>query len=1057
MKNNIAKILGVVLTVVTLASVLVVAGPTSAAPAAQAWSKYSIPSTTGMVLNTTIDVGGPIAQAFDSSALYAYVHTTTPAFMLIKSTDNGRTWKNVVASGAPTAAVLEIVCSPTEANVVFYITAATLFMSTDSGVNFTAIVNAPTGDAFTALDAAKWSGRYIAVVGTNMAAVGDAGVFYWDQSLPFNNLTPVGTTAFSSGIATGAVLSVKMAPTFATDRVVVAVGANTTTNATIIRMDVNGGAWGATVADVAAIGTVADATAADIAFPSDFNYATSPIYFVCVADATVADGGVYRVIGNVATRVESTVTDSNMSYSGSFASGTGTLLVGTTAGTAVVNATSGNGTYTAVSLRSSAAVTAWVLLDRAYATSKLAWILNVGALNGALNVTTDAATYNQWSLINETIAAAAGIVDLAVAPNGDVFMLTVNTAGTDTSLWRQLNSASTPWERVLWSLTAPAAYANHITLAADYATGKDLAIWFTTQAAAGVKVSTNNANKFTAMTTAPGSIVGGINPVYSLYLINATTAVVGDNDGTIVTNQTSTGVTSAYWWNEVLQTPFGAGYTVNQIVNAGGSNLLAVAVSAAGTTVKVAKSADNGLTWTVLTATITVTAGPAFIAPADDYATTGALYVAGTPGVWMYPSATSTFVRVDNGTASVASGVTADAVPVAAGLVAVSAANTSAEGTGVIYATDGTATANNVARIRGHQTVSEKLVPAIIAADTFRGIWAGPVAAGSIQLWTLDDTATAIWNYVDTLAVQGTGVTVSNVSTNSGGLFGIIGASTSATVTWTALTNATGYVVFVNSVPQTKLYTAANDLLGATIAGVPAPVVVATAGTTALVSNMAPGVTYNVSIWANAPVSSFMFGATIAAPLPPPTAAVPLVPTLGAEDVDLQPGFAWAAVNGATSYSLQLTLASDTAYASPVINVTNIPAVIGQPTVTYNWNGAALTNNTSYIWRVAANLTGGGNSAWVLGNFRTEKVVTPPVTVTTQPQPTIIFPTAQPPVTVTINPAPPAPILTVTQPIITLTTPPAGPTPSYIWIIVGVGAVLTIAVIILIIRTRRVV
>jgi len=1074
MKNNIAKILSVVLTVVTLASVFVIAVPTSAAPAApaaQAWSKYAIPSTTGMVLNTTITAGGPIAQASDASALYAYV-LDGGVNKIIKSVDNGRTWKNVVVSGAPTAAVKGIVCSSTEANVVFYITAASLFMSTDSGLNFTQIVNAPTGDAFTSFDAAKWSGRYLAVVGTNMAAVGDAGVYYWDQSLPFNNLTPVGTTAFSSTFATGTVLNVRMAPTFATDRVVVAVGANTATNATLVRMDVSGGAWGATVPDVAGIGTVADATVADIAFPSDFNYATSPIYFVSIADATAADGGIYRVIGNVATRVDTTVNVTNMSYNGSFASATGAVLAGTSVGTALKSTNSGN-TFSAVTLRSFVATPAWVLLDKNYATSKLAWILNVSGTNGALNVTTDASTFNQWSLINETIAAAAGIADLAVAANGDVFMITTNTAATDTSLWRQLNSASTPWERVLWNVAAPAAYANHITLAADYATGKDLAIWFTAQAAAGVKVSTNNANSFTAMTTAPGTIVGGINPVRSLYLLNATTAVVGDDAGTIVTNQTSTGVTSAYWWTETANAPFGAGYVVSGIVSAGGTNLLAVAYN--GTAVKVAKSADNGVTWAVLAATagnansiLTVTSGPAFVQPADDYATTGDLYVAASAGVWRYPStavaAVNGWLRVDAGTASVASGVLPATNPVgtASGLVAVSAANTSIEGTGVLYAVDSGVAAPDVARIRGHQTVAELLqpIPAAIATDTFSGLWAGPVAAGSIQLWTLDTTVTGIYNYVDTLAVQGTGVTVTNLNTVSASLFGIVGASTSANISWTALANATGYRVVVNSVPQTNLYTAVDDLLGGTLAGVPNPVVaIITGATSALINNMAPGVTYNVSIWANAPVSSFMFGTTIAAPLPPPAPATPLVPTLGATNIAVQPTFAWAAVAGATSYSIQLTAATDTAYASPVINVATVPAVIGQPTVTYSWTGAALSFNTSYIWRVAANLTGGGSSAWVTGNFTTEKAVVPPVTVaiTTQPQATIIFPTAQPPVTVTINPAPPAPILTVTQPVITLTTPPAGPTPSYIWIIVGVGAVLTIAVIILIIRTRRVV
>ena len=184
-----------------------------------------------------------------------------------------------------------------------------------------------------------------------------AGVYYWDESLPFNNLTPVGTTTFGAL----KVLAVAMAPTFATDRAVIAtgttavvtyatgtvttvVGSKTVTSAgatftanmvgtvlltagansyavtavdttlntltiataptvaeagvayslstgTYTRVDVNGGAWGAIVPDFS-IGAVAgaQATAADIAFPSDFNATTSPIYFIVIADADAADG-----------------------------------------------------------------------------------------------------------------------------------------------------------------------------------------------------------------------------------------------------------------------------------------------------------------------------------------------------------------------------------------------------------------------------------------------------------------------------------------------------------------------------------------------------------------------------------------------------------------------------------------------------------------------------------------------------------------------------------------------------------------------------------------------
>jgi trimeric autotransporter adhesin len=1063
MKNNIAKVLGVVLTAATLVSMFVFAAPTAAATIPQAYNSYAIPSTTGMVLNATITAGGPIAQAMDSSALYVYV-MDNGVNKILKSVDNGRTWKNVVVSGAPAVPVVEIVCSPVEANVVFYITATTLYMSTDAGLNFTAILNAPGTDVFTSFDVSKWGtpSRYIAVVGTNDSVASDAGVYYWDQSLPFNNLTPVGTTTFTGWTGNfSPVLSVKMAPTFATDRAVVAVGYDATTFTKVIRMDVNGGAWGAVVPDVTITG--AAPTAGDIAFPSDFNYQLQPIYFVAIADTT--NGGVFRVIGATATPILAQATAFNMSYVGSFASSTGSLLVGLTNGNAYLSSNSGNSFGSALSLRSYAtpAQPAWVLLDHSFATSKMAWILNVGNPGGALNVATDGATFNQWSLINETIAngtagtdGISGIIDFAAGSNGDLYMITTNSAGTDTSIWRNLVSAGTPWERVFNALAAPASTANHLTLAADYATGKDLAYWYTNQTAA-IQVSVNNANSFKAMTTAPQVISPATAiSVSSLYMPNATTAIVGDNTGTIVTNQTSAG-TSAYWWTGTNLAPFGTGYTVSSIVGAGGTNLLAAAYN--GTTVEVATSKDNGLSWTLLTKTIT-SAGAAFIAPADDYATTGALYVAAA-GIWMYPSATGGFARVDSTavTAVPSIGITADAVTTATGIVTAPATNTSTEGTGMIYATD-SGVAANIARIRGHSTTAEKLNTTL--TDTFSGIWLGSAVSGNVNVWTKDTSKTGLYFYNDTLGVQGTGVTVSNLLTSQSGLFGIVPAASSATISWTALANATNYAVFVNQTQQTNLYAATEGTgvgLTSFVPGSPVAVTYATGTTTALVAGMIPGVPYFVSIWAIAPVSSFMFGTTIQAPLPPVGPVVNLVPAVGAQGVSVNPSFGWTGVTGATSYTLQCTLATDSAYATPVINVSNVPASANDQNVTYNWTGTALANNTAYIWRVKANITGGGSSGWVNGNFTTEKVVVPPVTVTNNPPQTIIFPTITPSITLTL-PAPVTVAPTYTLPVnVTVTQQPevTPPTPAYIWVIVGVGAILTIAVIVLIIRTRRVV
>ncbi|MEN8615486.1 hypothetical protein ABFB09_09505, partial [Dehalogenimonas sp. THU2] len=135
-------------------------------------------------------------------------------------------------------------------------------------------------------------------------------------------------------------------------------------------------------------------------------------------------------------------------------------------------------------------------------------------------------------------------------------------------------------------------------------------------------------------------------------------------------------------------------------------------------------------------------------------------------------------------------------------------------------------------------------------------------------------------------------------------------------------------------------------------------------------------------------------------------------------NVPVKPTFDWADVPGAVSYEVWVDTKAD--FSTAVKATTPISA--------YAWTGANLANNTSYYWQVRA-VTGSGTSGWVTSVFTTE-LAAPPVVTVTQPAPT--------------------------QTNITLTVP-ATETPSYIWIIIGVGGLLTILVIVLIVRTRRVV
>jgi len=178
----------------------------------------------------------------------------------------------------------------------------------------------------------------------------------------------------------------------------------------------------------------------------------------------------------------------------------------------------------------------------------------------------------------------------------------------------------------------------------------------------------------------------------------------------------------------------------------------------------------------------------------------------------------------------------------------------------------------------------------------------------------------------------------------------------------------------------------------------------------------------------------------------PATAVVLATPTLlapatGADDVALTPTLAWSAVSSADGYYLEL--ADNANFVLPMVK---LDGDLGRLVVTaYNYI-TALPYSTPYYWRVKAvsGTVAAGTlleSSWATSVFLTmaEPVEpTPPVVIEEAPDPVI----------------PPTPII---EPIVEVITPAAEMiTPSWIYIIIGVGGVLVIAMIVLIVRTRRV-
>jgi hypothetical protein len=191
-----------------------------------------------------------------------------------------------------------------------------------------------------------------------------------------------------------------------------------------------------------------------------------------------------------------------------------------------------------------------------------------------------------------------------------------------------------------------------------------------------------------------------------------------------------------------------------------------------------------------------------------------------------------------------------------------------------------------------------------------------------------------------------------------------------------------------------------------------------------------------------------------------------LVPENGMQDAPLLPSFVWTEVSNAVEYEFQLS--TDPAFGSLIVDTTTENTAYTCQT--------ELAYDTNHYWRVRAVSATGTKSTWCFSNFHTRVEAIPPVTVEPPPTPTINLPAPQvtvipPDVNVTLPPpqvtvVPPdvtvdvPPVVTVTQqpqPTLVLPEPEPEGTPVYIWVIVAIGAILTIAVIVLIIRTRRVV
>jgi len=186
------------------------------------------------------------------------------------------------------------------------------------------------------------------------------------------------------------------------------------------------------------------------------------------------------------------------------------------------------------------------------------------------------------------------------------------------------------------------------------------------------------------------------------------------------------------------------------------------------------------------------------------------------------------------------------------------------------------------------------------------------------------------------------------------------------------------------------------------------------------------------------------------------TAPVIVSPESGSDGVTLKPTLAWEPVDDAVGYDFQL--ADNPVFVLPLVSLTGD---MGRLTVPFYARVTEFDYSTYYYWRVKA-VGADGESAWSPAVFMTMAEVIPepePEVVWTCPQCGLTFDTreALDAHFGTAHPVEEPPEIIIESPDIVVPLPAETPiTPGWIYAIIGVGAVLVIAVIVLIVRTRRV-
>jgi len=1026
--KKISKIFGIAVTIALLASMIVATVPASALTL-RWFPESDVPKTDDYKLGTAgIDI---VDLAANGDVIYAATANLTGG--LYKSTDGGDSWSSLASTTfyqlySSGSDVEQVAVAPDDPDVVAISCANNrVLYSENGGASWSGLSVPGTNFDIDDLDVSTGPLRYVAAVGDN----GTVPQMYKMYMAMAQSWTEEYQDALNEGEDTTqtGILAVKFSPNYQTDKLITIVSTNSTGACFQVFWDESDD-WNAEVTGFDAnypvpVGSVGNIAAASIAFPDTYlgTSETDRIAFVSVA--TASSGGVYRL------------SDYSIGAAGSFTtwSSGSTGPIGSVAyneaGKLIAGVYNDNKVYSCTS-----PMAAFPKFQREKAlkqpggTTKtvVAWSGDtaVAATSGdesALAISTDdGLTFNDYALIDTTLTA---LTDVAVtADGGKLYMASTNASTDGASLWLKASA----WKRVL-STGITAGNSLIVRVAPDDSDAVYLAEKDTTN----VWVSKDGGvEDWKAVPCYKADTTG----VVDMAIYDADTVYVLDSDGVSVTTNGG-----ASWGTKKSLDGLSGAYDIalasNGDVLVGGNAGVAFSTDAGASFTKITFPFGEG------TEGVTVIADP-------DYANNNYFYAGGVS------STTTGAVSIWRCTASKSAIPSGSNAPDLVLDTTSGMTNNRVKG----MATDGDVLW--VLACNGSESQLYRALNYRTAATETLALWSYTESSAELQVgapnalkmsdgpkfWAV--SGASLYSINDPIAQVGPTLNTPTDGTSVG-----VNPETGKAynVTFSLDRYSSTYIDQVtiqianDSAFQGVIYEQAFDISaisGDTVSKIIGPTGVSAASPSAVNPNcnvdFNPGETY---YW-RARSNNTLYGPLISAWSAGNSFSIAQVdtfqlsgPTVGAADVSLTPTFTWAEYKGAIGY--EIVLSEDPSFA----------IIEWSRNVDQNFYKVdaeeALKYSTTYYWRVRG-VTGESvlqgqtwvtpAGPWITGVFTT---MAEPVEEEA-PEPVVITEPGKTEVKVVEVPVTQAPVI-----------------PTYLlWVIVAVGAILIIALIVLIVRTRRV-